>query len=138
MIKKSAPKANVNLLIKSSLPRSFLWPNKSELPPEIIWDAPSALVLCNKTIAINKIEIIINKVFIMSPHLLVNNLAYFSKKYKCYLSISSSILISSLYLQILSPLDILPVLIKSVPSPTAREAISVSSVSPLLWDIIVL
>lgn len=63
MIKKSAPKVNVNLLINNSAPRSFLCPNKSALPPDIICDAPSALLLCNNTIAIKRTEIISKTIF---------------------------------------------------------------------------
>ena len=56
---------------------------------------------------------------------------------KNYFSSSSSILINWLYLQILSVLDIEPVLICPKFNPTAKSAIVVSSVSPDLCEIIV-
>src|SRR3989338_6359041 len=46
---------------------------------------------------------------------------------------SSSILSNWLYLANLSPLQGAPLLISPHPSPTARSAIKLSSVSPLLW-----
>ena len=62
IIKNAAPKTAVNLVINNSLPLSFLLANNSL--PELLINPPSALELCNKTITISKIDIIIINVSI--------------------------------------------------------------------------
>jgi len=65
--KKIIPNASVILLINNSRPLSLRLLNKSELPPDIIWEALSALLLCNKTIVINSNDIINKNIFKCIP-----------------------------------------------------------------------
>ena len=57
--KKAKPNTKVILLSNNSEPLSFWLENNSLFPPVIIWLASDALLLCNKTIAISNIDIII-------------------------------------------------------------------------------
>ena len=78
--KNVIPNKRVNLLTNNSSPLSFLLLNKSELPPVIICDALSALLLCNNTTAIKRIEIIIKKTCMLSLLFSQYNLTYLHKK----------------------------------------------------------
>ena len=63
--KKVKPKIYVILVTNSSNPLSFLFANKSDVPPWIICDADSALPLWSKTTAINNIDTISNAISIV-------------------------------------------------------------------------
>ena len=62
--KKAKPNTKVILLSNNSEPLSFWLENNSVFPPEIIWLASLALLLCNNTNAINNTDIINNAVYI--------------------------------------------------------------------------
>ncbi len=66
MTKKVKPKNNVKRLMKSSNPLSLRLLKRSELPPVMICEALSALLLCNNTMAIKRIEIIIKNTSMIS------------------------------------------------------------------------
>ena len=59
---KATPKQKVNLVTNNSPPRSFRTLNKSLLPPLMILASPPDLPPCNSTMAINNIDITINKI----------------------------------------------------------------------------
>ncbi len=69
-IKNVNPNMNVTLLINNSGPLSLRLENNSESPVVSIMLADAALPLCNKTIAINKIDIITTTVSIIVSSLI--------------------------------------------------------------------
>ena len=74
--KNATPRAAVNRVINSSLPRSLRLANSSSFPPIILLLAEADLLLCKITMAIHKIDTIINSICILFL-LALTNLSHF-------------------------------------------------------------